>query len=169
MKRRDKAVSSRLAIPWNSPQSLFNYTGQIVPVYSSAESRYHRAGEITWGVQSGLYCSVQNKKLKLKFNLFTAASLPFLSSLPFFLFSSHWLDTKIVGQRLGARLQTSSLSCALSLVIHNITGALVSMHPFLPFPGIPILLHTLSVLFPFSFSPNNNGTISLKLLMLMNS
>ena len=166
MKRRDKAVSSRLAIPWNSPQSLFNYTGQIVPVYGSAESRHHRAGEITWGVQSGLYCSVQNKKLKLKF--FSSRPLPCHSS-PLSLFSSHWLDTEIVGQRLGARLQTSSLSCALSLVIHNITGALVSMHPFLPFPGIPILLHTLSVLVPFSFSPNNNGTISLKLLMLINS
>ena len=84
MKRRDKAVSSRLAIPWNSPQSLFNYTGQIVPVYSSAESRHHRAGEITWGVRSGLYCSVQNKKLKLKF--FSSRPLPCHSS-PLSLFS----------------------------------------------------------------------------------
>ena len=43
------------------------------------------------------------------------------------------------------------------------------MYPFLPYPGIPILLHTLSVLLPFSFFPNNNGTISLKLMMPSNS
>ena len=102
--------------------------------------------------------------------LFTAASLPFISSLAFFLFSFQGLDTEDVGQRLDARpLQTSSLSCALPLVIHNITGALVSMHPFLPYPGIPILPHTLSVLLRFFFFPNNNGTISLKLMMLINS
>ena len=36
------------------------------------------------------------------------------------------VSTEDVGQRLGAGLETSSLSCALPLTIHNITGALVS-------------------------------------------
>ena len=35
--------------------------------------------------------------------------------------------------------------------------------------GIPILLHTLSVLLLLPFSLNNNRTISLKLMMLFNS
>ena len=61
---------------------------------------------------------------------------------PLFLFSSQGLDTEDVGQRLGAGLETSSLSCALPLMIHNITGALVSMHPF--------SCHTR--VFPFSFT-----------------
>ena len=38
-------------------------------------------------------------------------------------------------------LETSSLSCALPLMIHNITGALVSIHPF----SCPTRV------FPFSF------------------
>ena len=61
---------------------------------------------------------------------------------PLFLFSSQGLDTEDVGQRLGAGLETSLLSCALPLMIHNITGALVSMHPF--------SCHTR--VFPFSFT-----------------
>ena len=116
-----------------------------------------------------LYCSVQNKKLKLKF--FSARPLPCHSS-PLSLFSFFLLID--LPQRLpgkgsapGCKHPRSVVLCPL--VIHNITGALVSMHPFLPCPGIPILLHTLSVVFPFSFFPNNNGTISLKLLMLINS
>ena len=40
----------------------------------------------------------------------------------------------------GARLETSSLSCALPLMIHSITGALVSMHPF--FFAIPGYSHS---------------------------
>ena len=73
-------------------------------------------------------------------SLFLATSRPFPSSLPFF--SSLGLDTEDVGQRLGAGLETSSLSCALPLTIHNITGALVSMHPS--------SCHTR--VFPFSFT-----------------
>ena len=61
---------------------------------------------------------------------------------PLFLFSSPGLDTEDVGQRLGAGLETSSLSFALPLMIYNITGALVSMHPF--------SCHTR--VFPFSFT-----------------
>ena len=74
-------------------------------------------------------------------SLFLATSRPFPSSLPLF-FSSLGLDTEDVGQRLGAGLETSSLSCALPLTIHNITGALVSMHPS--------SRHTR--VFPFSFT-----------------
>ena len=85
----------------------------------------------------------------LKIFSFFSSSFPFLSSWlppghfsPLFLFSSQGLDTEDVGQRLGAGLETSSLSCALPLKIHNITGALVSMHPFSSHTRV----------FPFSFT-----------------
>ena len=64
-------------------------------------------------------------------------------------------------------LETSSLSCALPLMIHNITGALLSMHPFscpTRVSGIPILLHTLSILLLLPFSFNSNKTIFVKLM-----
>ena len=101
------------------------------------------------------------------FCFFSPSSFLFLSSRlppghfsPLFLFSSQGLDTEDVGQRLGAGLETSSLSCALPLMIHNITGALVSMHPFSCHTRVfPFSFTRYLFLSYFLFSFNENKTI----------
>ena len=120
-------------------------------------------------LQSGPYCSVQNKKLKLKF--FSSRPLPCHSS-PLSLFSFFLLID--LTQRLSGKGSAPGYKHPRSVVLcpwwfTTLQEPWCRCILFLPFPGIPILLHTLSVLVPFSFSPNNNGTISLKLLMLINS
>ena len=79
---------------------------------------------------------------------------------PLFLFSSQGLDTEDVGQRLGTGPETSSLSCALPLKIHNIRGALVSMHPFSCHTWVFPFSFTLYLFLSyFLFSFNENKTI----------
>ena len=79
---------------------------------------------------------------------------------PLFLFSSQELVTEDVGQRLGTGPETSSLSCALPLKIHNIRGALVSMHPFSCHTWVFPFFFTLYLFLSYFLSSfNENKTI----------
>ena len=102
----------------------------------------------------------------LSLSLFSATSRPFLSSLPFFL-----SRTRHRGCQAKARLRARNILAQLCFApddSQHYRSLGVDASFFLPYPGIPILLHTLSILLLLPFSFNSNKTIFVKLITLIN-
>ena len=100
-------------------------------------------------------------------SLFLAPSQPFLSSLPFF--SSR---TRHRGCRAKARRRARNILAQLCFApddSQHYRSLGVDASFLSPYPGIPILFHTLYILPLLPFSFNNNKTIFVKLLTLFNS
>ena len=91
------------------------------------------------------------------FFLFTATLWPFLSSLPFFFSRTSHRGCQVKAQRQ-ARNILAQLCFALDDSQHYRSLG-VDASFFSPYPGIPILLHTLLFLSYFLFSFNKNKTI----------
>ena len=100
-------------------------------------------------------------------SLFSATSRPFLSSLPFF-----FSRTRHRGCRAKARRRARNILAQLCFApddSQHYRSLGVDASFFLPYPGIPILLHTLSILILLPFSFNSKKTIFVKLTTLTNS
>ena len=90
-------------------------------------------------------------------SLFLATSRSFLSSLPFF-----FSRTRHSGCRAKARRRARNILAQLCFApddSQHYRSLGVDASFFLPYPGIPILLHTLLFLSYFLFSFNKNKTI----------
>ena len=103
----------------------------------------------------------------LSLSLFLATSRPFLSSLPFF-----FSRTRHRGCRAKARGRARNILAQFCFApddSQHYRSLGVDASFFLPYPGIPILLHSLSILLLLHFSFNSSKTIFVKLLTLIDS
>ena len=96
-------------------------------------------------------------------------SLPAISLLSSFFFFSR---TRHRGCRAKARRRARNILAQLCFApddSQHYRSLGVEASFFLPYPGIPILLHTLYILLLLHFSSNSKKTIYVKLLTLINS
>ena len=128
-----------------------------------------------------IYCSAQSLfvglfffcfvflLLLLHFSLSLLDSLPAISLLSSFFFFSR---TRHRGCRAKARRRARNILAQLCFApddSQHYRSLGVEASFFLPYPGIPILLHILSILLLLHFSSNSKKTIYVKLLTLINS